>query len=104
SRVASSRPRARSSPRFKRRLRPLRSAPRARRRRALLSALSALTLRTHVSCSSLQLDKNLLKGIKDLGFVRPTPIQNEAIPPALEGRDLFACASPGSGKTAVFLL
>jgi ATP-dependent RNA helicase RhlE len=57
-----------------------------------------------VSFSSLQLDKNLLKGIKELGFVRPTPIQSEAIPPALEGRDLLACASTGSGKTAAFLL
>ena len=50
------------------------------------------------------LDKSLLKGIKELGFVRPTPIQNDAIPPALEGRDVLACAATGSGKTAAFLL
>jgi superfamily II DNA/RNA helicase len=43
-----------------------------------------------VSFTSLQLDKNLLRGIKELGFVRPTPIQAEAIGPALEGRDLLA--------------
>lgn len=54
--------------------------------------------------STFQLDRNLLKGLKDLGFVRPTPIQADAIPPALEGRDLLACASTGSGKTAAFLL
>ena len=54
--------------------------------------------------SSLQLHPSLLKGIKELGFVRPTPIQAEAIPPALEGRDVLACAMTGSGKTAAFLL
>ena len=54
--------------------------------------------------SSLKLDKDLLRGIKELGFVRPTPIQADAIPPALEGRDVLACAATGSGKTAAFLL
>jgi len=57
-----------------------------------------------VAFSTFQLDRNLLKGLKDLGFVRPTPIQADAIPPALEGRDVLACASTGSGKTAAFLL
>jgi ATP-dependent RNA helicase RhlE len=50
------------------------------------------------------LDRNLLRGLKDLGFVRPTPIQTDAIPPAVAGRDVLACASTGSGKTAAFLL
>ena len=54
--------------------------------------------------SNFKLDKNLLKGIKEMGFVRPTPIQADAIPPAMEGRDLLACASTGSGKTVAFLL
>ena len=54
--------------------------------------------------SSLKLHPNLLKGIKELGFVRPTPIQAEAVPPALAGQDVLACAMTGSGKTAAFLL
>ncbi len=54
--------------------------------------------------SSLQLHPNLLKGLKELGFVRPTPIQADATPPALAGRDVLASAVTGSGKTAAFLL
>jgi ATP-dependent RNA helicase RhlE len=57
-----------------------------------------------VSFNSLDLDKSLLKALKELGFAQPTPIQSEAIPPALEGRDVLACAMTGSGKTAAFLL
>ncbi|MDQ2891007.1 MAG: DEAD/DEAH box helicase [Gemmatimonadota bacterium] len=57
-----------------------------------------------VSFSSFKLDPNLLKGLKELGFVRPTPIQLDAIPPAMAGRDVLACAATGSGKTAAFLL
>ena len=54
--------------------------------------------------SKLKLHANLLRGIKELGFAQPTPIQMDAIPPALEGRDVLACAMTGSGKTAAFLL
>ncbi|MFI5210906.1 MAG: DEAD/DEAH box helicase, partial [Gemmatimonadales bacterium] len=54
--------------------------------------------------STLKLHPDLLRGIHDLGFARPTPIQADAIPPALAGRDLLACAMTGSGKTAAFLL
>ena len=54
--------------------------------------------------SHLKLHPSLLKGIKELGFSRPTPIQSEAIPPALAGRDVLACAMTGSGKTAAFVL
>src|SRR5512143_3262825 len=53
---------------------------------------------------SLDLHPDLLRGLKDLGFTRPTPIQSDAIPPAPPGRDLLACAMTGSGKTAAFLL
>jgi ATP-dependent RNA helicase RhlE len=57
-----------------------------------------------VPFTHLGLHPSLIKGIKELGFVRPTPIQAEAIPPALEGRDVIATAQTGSGKTAAFLL
>jgi ATP-dependent RNA helicase RhlE len=57
-----------------------------------------------LSFSSLQLHPSLQKGLKELGFPRPTPIQEKAIPAALEGRDVLACAMTGSGKTAAFLL
>lgn len=54
--------------------------------------------------TQLKLHPSLLKAIKELGFARPTPVQAEAIPPALTGRDVLACAMTGSGKTAAFLL
>ena len=54
--------------------------------------------------SKFELDPSLLKGIREMGFTRPTPIQSDAIPPAMDGKDLLACASTGSGKTAAFLL
>jgi ATP-dependent RNA helicase RhlE len=54
--------------------------------------------------TALKLHPDLLRGIRELGFTRPTPIQADAIPPALTGRDVLACAQTGSGKTAAFLL
>jgi ATP-dependent RNA helicase RhlE len=57
-----------------------------------------------VPFNQLGLHSSLIKGVRELGFIRPTPIQSEAIPPALDGRDLIATAQTGSGKTAAFLL
>lgn len=54
--------------------------------------------------ADLKLHKDLLRGIEEQGFVKPTPVQADAIPPGLAGKDLLACASTGSGKTAAFLL
>jgi ATP-dependent RNA helicase RhlE len=57
-----------------------------------------------MSFTGLSLHPTLLRGVADLGFEAPTPIQRAAIPPALEGRDVLACAMTGSGKTAAFVL
>jgi ATP-dependent RNA helicase RhlE len=57
-----------------------------------------------VPFSSLGLNPSLQKAVRELGFVKPTPIQAEAVVPALAGRDVLACAQTGSGKTAAFLL
>ena len=57
-----------------------------------------------VTFDSLNLHPDLLRGIKDLGFIRPTPIQAQAIPPILAGRDVIGCAQTGTGKTAAFVL
>jgi ATP-dependent RNA helicase RhlE len=54
--------------------------------------------------SSFGLHPDILKGVREMGFTRPTPIQADAIPPGLAGRDLLASAVTGSGKTAAFLL
>ena len=57
-----------------------------------------------MSFSSFDLDPRLLRGVADLGFTDPTPIQRDGITPALAGRDVLACAMTGSGKTAAFAL
>src|SRR6266545_2448884 len=54
--------------------------------------------------SSFGLHPDLVRGIKELGFTRPTPIQTDAIPPAMAGKDVLAAAVTGSGKTAAFVL
>ena len=54
--------------------------------------------------SQFGLHSDLLRGVREMGFTRPTPIQSDAIPPAMQGRDVLACAMTGSGKTAAFLL
>jgi ATP-dependent RNA helicase DeaD len=54
--------------------------------------------------AALELDPRLLTTIAGLGYEEPTPIQREAIPPLLAGRDLLAEAPTGTGKTAAFAL
>jgi ATP-dependent RNA helicase RhlE len=50
------------------------------------------------------LDEPLLRAVRQLEFEVPTPIQAQAIPPALEGRDVMGLARTGTGKTAAFVL
>lgn len=54
------------------------------------------------SFHSFDLHRDLIRGIDDLGFATPTPIQGLAIPPLLDDRDVLAAAATGSGKTAAF--
>ncbi len=52
----------------------------------------------------LKLAEPLLRAVKAEGYTTPTPIQIQAIPPALAGRDVLGCAQTGTGKTAAFAL
>ena len=53
---------------------------------------------------TLGLHPLLVRAVRDMGHTVPTPIQQQAIGPALEGRDLLGCAQTGTGKTAAFAL
>src|SRR5471032_1250161 len=54
--------------------------------------------------SELDLDESLLEALRDKGYERPTAIQSEAIPPAMEGRDVLGSSPTGTGKTVAYLL
>lgn len=49
-------------------------------------------------------DERLIEGLSSMGFNKPTPIQEKAIPLILERKDLIACAQTGTGKTAAYIL
>ena len=57
-----------------------------------------------VTFADLGLSESVLAAVDDLGYEAPTPVQAQAIPQALGGRDLLAAAQTGTGKTAAFLL
>src|SRR5512138_203548 len=52
----------------------------------------------------LALDADLLRAVQAAGYTAPTPIQAQAIPPVLAGRDVLGLAQTGTGKTAAFAL
>jgi ATP-dependent RNA helicase RhlE len=54
--------------------------------------------------ASLNLCQPLLDALDEIGYVTPTPIQAQAIPDLIEGRDMLGCAQTGTGKTAAFAL
>ena len=57
-----------------------------------------------MSFEQFSLDQRVISGIKSVGYTTPTPIQQQAIPIALEGRDLLGLAQTGTGKTAAFII
>lgn len=52
----------------------------------------------------LNINEPILKALAEVGYTTPTPIQEQAIPPVLEGRDVLGCAQTGTGKTAAFAI
>ena len=57
-----------------------------------------------IKFTDLGLNPEILHAIRDAGYVDPTPIQTQAIPIVMKGKDLLGCAQTGTGKTAAFAL
>jgi superfamily II DNA/RNA helicase len=57
-----------------------------------------------VTFKEFNFEDSLMEGLDAMGFEKPTPIQEQAIPIILSGKDLIACAQTGTGKTAAFIL
>lgn len=57
-----------------------------------------------MSFDSFSFHPSITAGIKSLGYTTPTPIQAQAIPLILQGRDIIGLAQTGTGKTAAFVL
>ena len=57
-----------------------------------------------MSFEALGLHASIVKAVTDAGYTKPTPVQEQAVPPAIAGRDLLVSSQTGSGKTAAFML
>jgi len=69
-----------------------------------LESTSALQATKSSAFADLGLRESLVRALENEGYARPTPIQAQAIPSVLDGRDVLATAQTGTGKTAAFLL
>src|SRR5678816_4843472 len=65
---------------------------------------SALDTTVQTSFHTIGLSEPLLRDLAAAGFLVPTPIQAQAVPPALAGRDVIGCAQTGTGKTVAFVI
>ncbi|MDR2098487.1 MAG: DEAD/DEAH box helicase [Rickettsiales bacterium] len=70
----------------------------------MIDLLGFLKGKNSASFSKLGLSKDILSRVKGMGFKHPTPVQEQAIPLILQGRDVLASAQTGSGKTAAFAI
>ncbi|HWJ93571.1 MAG TPA: DEAD/DEAH box helicase, partial [Telluria sp.] len=57
-----------------------------------------------MSFETLGLHASIVKAVTEAGYTSPTPVQEQAVPAAIEGRDLLVSSQTGSGKTAAFML
>ena len=57
-----------------------------------------------MSFESFNFHPSVMAGVQTQGYTNPTPIQMQAIPPVMEGRDVIGLAQTGTGKTAAFAL
>jgi ATP-dependent RNA helicase RhlE len=93
-----------SSPSVRTSTRSVRTAKHSGQAARPASRANGAAVEASVSFAQLNLSPDLLQAAQRMGYAMPTPIQREAIPLLLEGRDLMASAATGSGKTAAFLL
>ena len=91
--------------------RAAKAAPLAEGSAAITSAISesaslaeAEAATTDITFADLGLSAQMLEALTDAGYKKPTPIQAQAVPLALKGRDLIGLAQTGTGKTAAFTI
>jgi ATP-dependent helicase YprA (DUF1998 family) len=72
--------------------------------RALVSHRAKFLRKYSMSFEALGLHANIIRALTDSGYTKPTPVQEQAVPAAINGRDLMVSSQTGSGKTAAFML